>query len=432
MGEGWSARTAGSQDATLRIAYHVAAFPALSETFVTNQVAGLLARGHSVDVHSNLRPASEGSLPEHEAGRLSVRHAPRPPESPVALLPSALAVLAGALVRGPRGSVRAIASVLCGADKGMSRWALLSALARPERRRADAVLCHFGPNALLPVRLRRLGLLEGPILVAFHGFDMTRHLREHGPRAYDRLFREAELFLPISELWRERLEALGCPPERIRVHRMGVALADFPFTPKWPEPGEPLRLLGIGRLVEKKGFADALRALAALGGEGTTAGLRLVGDGPLRGELEALARDLGVADRVAFLGGQPPEAVRRLLAESHVLVAPSVTAADGDMEGLPVVLMEAMATGCLVVSTRHSGIPELVEDGVTGCLVDERQPRQLAERLRDLGGHPERWRPLLDRARARIESRHSVDRLNDRLVELFREAGELRRMGAGP
>jgi colanic acid/amylovoran biosynthesis glycosyltransferase len=132
--------------------------------------------------------------------------------------------------------------------------------------------------------------------------------------------------------------------------------------------------------------------------------------------------ELGVQQSVRLVGAKANAEVIDLLASHHLFVAPSVTAASGDREGIPNVLKEAMATGMPVVSTRHSGIPELVEDGVSGYLVSERDVGALASRLRDLVEHPERW-PAMGRAgRTRVENGFASQRLNERLFQLYERA----------
>ena len=140
----------------------------------------------------------------------------------------------------------------------------------------------------------------------------------------------------------------------------------------------------------REGIAQALRALRLPRDQGVRAEYRVFGDGPLRGPLAALAVELGIADRVVFEGRQGQEAVREGLTRADVLAAASVTAADGDEEGIPNVLKEAMASGMPVVATRHAGIPELVEDGISGWLVPDGPERNggeiIATRARPLAG----------------------------------------------
>jgi len=145
----------------------------------------------------------------------------------------------------------------------------------------------------------------------------------------------------------------------------------------------------------------------------------VVGDGPLRSRLEGLAGSLALASSVIFHGWQEQAAVSVLMNDGDVLLAPSVTSADGDQEGIPVTLMEAMATGMLVVSTYHSGIPELVEADRSGLLVPERDAGALAGALVRLTQCPDDWSAISQAARRRVVADFEIGRLNDDLVRHF-------------
>lgn len=166
-------------------------------------------------------------------------------------------------------------------------------------------------------------------------------------------------------------------------------------------------------------MADALKAVARVKKSDRPVHHTVVGDGPLRGSLHRLASELDLDAEVRFLGARNREEVATVLREAHILIAPSLTAASGDQEGIPNVLKEAMGSGLPVVSTVHSGIPELVEDGVSGYLVPERDVGALADRIVHLIDRPEDW-PAMSRAeRTRVKSEYSDERLNARLAELY-------------
>ncbi len=188
--------------------------------------------------------------------------------------------------------------------------------------------------------------------------------------------KRGDLFLAVSEAVRARAVARGFPEARTVVHHIGVDLDRLRPDPSLVEPG---LVLHVGRLVEKKGTAVLLDAFAAVRARHPAARLVVIGDGPLRARLEHRAAGLG--DGVRFLGAQPPDAVARWMQRAWLIAAPSVTAADGDAEGLPTVLVEAAASGLPAVATRHSGIAEIVDDGVTGLLVPEGDTRALAEAI---------------------------------------------------
>ncbi len=400
----------------LRICFVVSRFPTVSETFVSNQVAGLLSLGHDVSVlsdrpgdwtcdpalaglglerrvtfvHHGAAPASASSDPAGELSAEDAAPAARAWRSLAPRLPAALSI--------PRYA-RALGFRL---------------------RRFDVVHAHFGPSGLRALMLRRAGLLRGALVTTMQGYDMGRFVREHGPDVYRGLFRDGDLFLPVGEHGRERLVALGCPPSRIVVHRMGIDLARFRFSPREPTADGVVRLLSVARLVEKKGIDLVLRALAVLGAAAPPVRYEVVGAGPLRESLEAESRRLGLDGVVEFRGALPHPEVAEAIRRAHLFVLPSRTASDGDEEGIPVALMEAMASGTPVLSTAHAGIPELVRDGETGVLVPEGDEGALSAALTALITHAERW-PVLGRAaRARIEAEFDVAALNLRLAELYR------------
>jgi colanic acid/amylovoran biosynthesis glycosyltransferase len=177
----------------------------------------------------------------------------------------------------------------------------------------------------------------------------------------------------------------------------------------------------VGRLIEKKGQIHLLRALAELRTRrpGLAFTLDLVGDGPDAALLRAEASQLTLDPCVRFHGSLPHKQVLALLESASIFVLPSVTASDGDMEGIPVALMEAMAQGLPVISTRHSGIPELVEEDVSGLLVPERDPLALSRAIETLLAAPETW-PLYGAAgRRRVEAAFERKELDRTLRELY-------------
>lgn len=400
----------------MRVALVVGQFPALSETFILSHVTGLLDRGVDVRIFSRTRlpqPTTHSAVDEY--GLLERTHYGT--STPEGLWLRRAAVLR-LLVEAQRSGKPVLGAL--GERRRDANGALpFRHLGAEVSNDFDVIHCHFGPNGLLGLALRNMGILRGRLVTTLHGYDMSRALEQEGSDLYDRLFAESDLLLPISEYWKDRLETMGCPPEKVQVQRMGVDLAQFPFLPRHvPEHG-PRELLSVARLTEKKGLEYALRAVARALESEPRIRYSIAGDGELRGDLEALATKLGIQHAVRFLGGVSSTRVRDLMAKSHVLLAPSVTARDGNKEGLPVVLMESMASGLPVVSTHHSGIPELVEDGVTGLLVAERDVTALALQVCLLLDDEALYKRLAVAARERVEREHDVDRLNDRLLGIY-------------
>lgn len=386
----------------LRIAFVTGAFPKLSETFVLQQIVALLALGHDVRIFAFEDPAEALTHADVASHRLLERTLYLDQRRT-----RARAGLCGSLARGVLGPF-------------FPRAALTCRLAYGAQGRFDVIYCHFAQIAELARQLRSVGFFEGPLVAVVHGFDVTTLVAEHGRDYYAPLFREASRLLPVSELFQKKLVGLGADPGKVEVRRMGVDTAALAYRPRVLEPGETPRLVSVGRLVEKKGLELGLRAVAiAEQRSGRALHYDIVGDGPLRAELEAAAAREGIGEHVTFHGSRTSRETMELLGRAHVLLAPSVTAKNGDMEGIPVVLMEAMAQGLPVLSTRHSGIPELVEDGTSGVLVREGDADALGAALADLLAHPERWGDLTRAARLRVEAEFDNRVLARRLAQSF-------------
>lgn len=401
----------------MRIAFFVTAFPVPSETFVVDQIVGAQERGHVVDIYALERPNAKGvsAIPHRLEQRVRYLTAPR--GAGIRLVTASIL-----LTRYGWRAFRLVARAL-NVFRYPREAATLSLLFKAAPfviegpQSYDAIHCQFGPLGCIAMRLRQIGALQGPLITTFRGYDGTKYLRTR-PHAYDELFREGELFLPVSEELKRLLVAHGADPAKIEVHHSGVDLRKFSFCPRTRANGEPTRILSIGRLVEKKGIEFGIRAVAHAIENGHKLVYDIVGDGELRERLEQLIAQLEMKEHVRLLGWRSHDEIAVMLNEAHILVAPSVTAADGDQEGIATVLQEAMAMGMPVVATWHAGTAELVKDGVSGFLVAERDVEALADRIGYLVDHPERWLAMGHAGRVMIQSKFDLDRLNDQL-ELF-------------
>ncbi|MGH7828211.1 MAG: glycosyltransferase [Candidatus Binatia bacterium] len=403
----------------MRIAFLVGQFPAISETFVLNQVTGLIDRGHEIDIYATA--PGDGDVVHGEVAKYgllgrTLYHSTDARDGPVQKavcliqnrrrIGNLLRKRPGLLFTAPR---LALSPML---------WRK-SQLMNGSRRNYDVIQCHFGPNGRLAVLLRELDIVRGPIVTAFHGWDLSLYLRRHGASVYRRLFQCGDLFLPISACWQSKLIELGCPRQKILVHRMGIELQRYACAERSLRPNGAIKIVTIGRLVEKKGIGYGIQAVSQLVRRWPQIEYRIIGDGRLKDKLQGLIRDLGVAEQVKLLGWKSREEIRGLLQESDILLAPSVTSDDGDEEGIPVVLMEAAAYGRPVVSTRHSGISEAVRDGESGYLVPERDARALAEKLAYLVEHPNTRAAMGAAGRKQVETHYDIRKLNEQLERIY-------------
>jgi colanic acid/amylovoran biosynthesis glycosyltransferase len=381
-------------------------YPSTTQTFVYEPVAWLREAGHDVRVIATTREEIPGTPPGAHPSELV---------PPWIARGEKLRRLAAA----PARSLAALAGAL--RWRGRSTWTVAELVVRaslPALADADQVLAHFGHMGAswLPA----VGAAGRPYAVYFHGFDATAYLRER-PGAYADLVASGAGALTNSRYLQGVLERIGFPTARIGVVPLAAA-GDLATAA--PPLLESRCLLTIARLVPKKGVADSLRAFAAaqpaLQGRWR---YRIVGDGPLRAELESLTAALGVASLVEFTGFLPRDATLAALREASGFVLASRTAESGDTEGTPVSIIEAATLGLPVVSTRHAGIPELLppEAGALGYLVAEGDVAGLAVALGRLADPVERRR-WGGACRALGRARHSpaahVAALTDALARL--------------
>lgn len=261
-----------------------------------------------------------------------------------------------------------------------------------------------------------------PTVVSFHGADVLVELdRPAYRRATREMLQTVRRILVRSDSLRRALLRLTDDRDKIAIMRTGIPLPEFPFRPRSvPTDGE-WRLLQAGRLIEKKGFATSLRAFAEFARVFPRAQLVLAGDGPLRPELQELARTLQVSDNVSFPGFVPQEQLHDLLYKSHIFLHPSQLGVDGNQEGIPNSMLEAMASGLPVFATNHGGIPEAINNGLTGVLVDERDHTALAAELIQAAQQPDRLSQLARAGAQSIAENFDQNTQTRRLEELYLE-----------
>jgi colanic acid/amylovoran biosynthesis glycosyltransferase len=385
-------------------------FPSLSQTFVLDQCLGLLRLGVDLTVFADGDDGTGIVHPDACDAALAdrVRHHDIPVRWPrrigeAARLvggTSALTVQQRAALLDPRFGREALSLRLLFQGSGVA--------AAP---RADVLHAHFGPVGAMVDALRASSAIDAPLVTTFYGYDVSRTPAS----TYRRLFRTGDAFLVLGESMRRRLVEMGAPPARVHVHPLGVDLARFAPARRSPARKDSLALLSIARLVPKKGIEYALRAVARVARAHPNVRYTIVGDGPLRGALEALAHELALGSAVRFTGWLPRPEVLRIARDADVLLAPSITAADGDAEGTPLAILEAAALGLPVAASRHAGIPDVVVENETALLVDERDVNGLAAAIDSLSD-PALRQKLGDAGRAFVERQHDIRALNHALL----------------
>jgi colanic acid/amylovoran biosynthesis glycosyltransferase len=262
----------------------------------------------------------------------------------------------------------------------ISKGELRALLAILDREKAELLHIFFGHIAvhLLPL----IRAWPNPKVVSFHGADVLVDMEKPAYRHATKQMLDAvsRAFVRSASLKRAVIE-LGCDEDKIDIVRTGIPLQEFPFREReFPSDGE-WHFLQASRLVQKKGIATTLHAFTNFLAQYPRATLTIAGEGPMRAEIQQLTRKLKIDNRVALPGFVTPEKLRELYYGSHIFLHPSETGSDGNQEGIPNSMLEAMATGLPVFATEHGGIPEAIENGVSGILGPERDHEALSQAL---------------------------------------------------
>lgn len=321
-----------SNNSPLKVAFVVGAFPSVSHTFIINQVADLLDRGVQVEVFTSGRGSTRNISERYAAYKMDdLTHELLPPPSIFRRLFGAVPKAFRLLRANPRSLLR-----FCNVARfGRSAWSLrLLYRAEPfAGRKFDVIHCHFGPDAVAFLDIKDVLGIQAPVVTTLYGYDVSSVFRQLPANFYDRLKRECSLFFVMSKNMKKRVVAQGFPEEKVQVLPVSIDVTSYPFCERRNPADKPIELVSVGRFVEKKGFDDLLRALAIVRRK-TNRSFRcsVIGGGTLEQQIHDLARSLGLKDVVDFTGPMSIDEIMRLLMEKHIMVQPSKTAANGDME----------------------------------------------------------------------------------------------------
>ena len=391
----------------IAVGYVLKRYPRFSETFVVNEILALEKAGVQVDIFA-LGPVSETHFQEAisrvRAPVHRIRHQFHDTELYWQLLVQARKTLP---------EFRRLAHLADEHDWVTVGQAVLLAM-QAQSKGIRHLHAHFGTQAATVARLA----------AAFAGihYSFTAHAKDiyhqyEEPVQLDLKIRDAAFTITVSDYNVDYLRThFGAPTDRTHRIYNGLDLSAFPYN---PPINRPSHVVAVGRLVEKKGFPFLIEAIGLLRDRGIDCRCTLVGDGPLRPQLQKQIEDLGLTDRVQLAGVRPLTEVSAFLKGAAVLVAPSIISEGGDRDGLPTILVEGMALGTPCISTQVVGIPELIRDHETGLCVPPTDAKALADAIAEMLGNPTMARLLADNAHALIESEYDVHRNTARLRDLF-------------
>ena len=400
----------------MNFVFVVDAFPTVSETFILNQITGLIDLGHEIVIFSAARPYDRDFhedirkydllkktyyINDRDSGKLS------------RLFWGLLLILRYGY-RNPKVVLNALNFFKYGKES-LSLNYLYKAMLFLAVGKIDIILAHFGPNGNFAAVMKELGI-EGKLVTMFHGYDIRRGI-DQGGTIYKQLFKYGECYLSISDYNRRHLLDFGAPEDKIIDHPVGIDLLRFPFHVRGAPVNGTFKILTVSRLVKEKGLSLALEAIQKLTHEYSLGRIEyyILGDGPEAQKLREEAEQRGIKDRVYFLGSQTQEAVVRVLLESHLLILPS------EAEALPVVLMEAQATGMPVIATNVGSVRQVLIDGQSGYMVPSKDVQAMCDKIEHLIRHPQLWEPMGRAGRRHIEENYDIKKLNLRLAELCKK-----------
>ncbi|TMQ60959.1 MAG: glycosyltransferase [Candidatus Eisenbacteria bacterium] len=406
------------------VGYVVKMFPRFSETFILNEILELERTGTRVVVFSMKEPAESIRQPGVDRVRAPVIVLPERAASRARLAGNHLACL----LRSPIRYLRTLAFVRGrGTESALTKFLHAAILARTATSLGvEHLHAHFASG---PARQAKFASMLSGIPFSFTAHAKDLYWSGHGHRECHKLkhrIQRASLVVAISEHNRCFMESIGfhVPRGRIATIYNGLDLKAWPLRGPRGRPvvrSEIPLILAVGRLVEKKGFDVLLEAASILVVRGTRFRCWIAGEGPERERLAGLVREKNLEGWVEFLGATPQDRLAAdLYSRAHVLAQPSIVASDGDQDGIPTVILEAMSVGLPVVATPVSGIPEAVVDGETGLIAQPGDPRALADALSRVLADDALAARLASGARGMIEKRFSLRENAQHLVRLLR------------
>lgn len=405
----------------MKIAFIVEKFPVLTETFVLNQAVGLIMHGHQVDIYARETDDTPKVHPDVLSYNLleHTYYAPFVSKNYVWRLLKAIK-LAVKFRSSYKIILRSLNLLKYGRRAASLRLFYLVIPLLPSRA-YDIIHCQFGMFGIEGVILREIGAIQGKLITSLRGYDISWYVKEYGDDVYKKLFREGDFFLSNCQFFRNRAIKLGCDANKIVVHGSGIDCNRFAFEPRYINDNGQIKIVTTGRLIEKKGIEYGIRGVAKVIEQYPNVNIEynIIGAGCLQDYLQELIHSLNMSDKIKLLGRKNQQEIIEILNNSHIFIAPSVTAKDGNQDAPVNTLKEAMSMGLPVIATLHGGIPELVQDGISGCLVPERDADAIAEKIMYLIKHQDAWLEIGKAARSFVEEHYEINKLNNELVEIY-------------
>jgi colanic acid/amylovoran biosynthesis glycosyltransferase len=403
----------------MKIAFILSSFPNLSNTFILNQITGLIDRGHSIDIYA-FKPGD--TIKKHENvdkyNLLDLTfYWPALPSNLILQYMKAIGLMLTKFSKHPKFLLQFLISLkyLKHIEPHLLFWSPIPFLRSQDY---DIIHCHFGPNGLIGALLRDIGIFRGKLITTFHGYDINR--KKFDNHYYKWLFQHGDFYTSNTSFTEKRAVTLGCPPEKIAILPTGIDISKYSFKPRYIGSSGTVNIITVARLAEEKGIEYSIKAIAKVIESHPNINYQIIGDGYLRKSLVKLISDLGISINVELLGWKTVNELTDIYDNAHLFVLSSVTGSAGDCEGQGLVIQEAQALGLPILSSLLGGIPEGMIDGKSGFLVPEKNIHALAEKLKYLIEHPELWPEIGRTGRKFVESKYDIEILNDKLFNIYK------------
>jgi colanic acid/amylovoran biosynthesis glycosyltransferase len=399
----------------LKIAFFVSEFPALSETFIVNQIVDIKSRGHSVHIYASSR-SRDAIIHDEVLAHGLMNDVAFLNNLPRERFPKIMLLLKSLFQNLSYRNLRSVFKFSWDAHKkGLSVYSLVHFLGKPHY---DVVHAHFGKNGNYVFKLKELGLFpKSRFVTTFHGYDLE--IEAECKQVYSDLFERCDMFTVNSDFSKEKLLGLGCPPKKIRKIPVGLEINYFKPEVRITKINKTLKLLFVGRLVPFKGpdrVVEICRYLKT--NTRLSFHMQIVGDGEMRNTLAKMIKDFSLENEVNLIGPKSQAEIVELMKSSDIFLYPARTV-DGRSENQGLVLQEAQAMGLPVIISNAGGMKEGVIDQVTGFVIEENNLEKFAIQVELIAKDVHRRRKMAVQAREFVEKNFSITLLNNRLLSIY-------------
>jgi len=398
----------------MKIAYIVDNFPSISQTFILNQITGLIDLGKTVDIFSLNKPDEAIVHSDVEKYNLELRtEYLQPPKRKATRFVKGVWLLFINFYKSPIKLLKTINIFRFGNDAISFR--LLFYTLPFLKKDYDIIHCHFGPNGNIGALLKQIGV-KGKLITTFHGYGIRRGL-QRGKQLYKSLFEIGDLFLAVSDYSYRNLLLLGLSKEKIIFHKCGISLDEFVFRKAHQSVinRSDISIITVARLVPEKGILYGIKAINILLDKFKDLNITytIIGGGPLMVYLASLINELGLDNHIQIIGSKTRNQVIQFLNESDIFLLPSI------QEALPVALLEAQAVGLPVVATEVGSTNQAIVVDKSGYLVPPRNENALAEKLSHLISNPGIRAEMGCEGRQYVAKNFNIKKLNQKLLIIF-------------